>query len=64
MTSKEIRKHICKPGYWLENVSPLGESPNWQERPMPPDCDVNDSRLFGYEQREFMAMQYKPAKAA
>lgn len=59
MTSKEARKHICKPGSWLENVAPLGEDPNWQEKTQPPTVDVSDSRIFGYDRDVFMARQYR-----
>ena len=61
MTSKEAMRHTCKPGYWLENIAPLGELPDWQERVAPiPESGL----LFGYEERAFLAKQYKPAKAA
>lgn len=60
MTSKESRVYVCKPGYWLVNVAPLGETPDWQEQVMPPTQDPNAKQtLFGYEEREFLAKQYK-----
>lgn len=60
MTSKEAMKHKCRPGYWLENVAPLGETPDWREVVAPiPD----DGKLFGYDAREFMSRQYKRSAA-
>jgi hypothetical protein len=58
MTSKESRTHVCKPGYWLKDISELGEAPNLVEVPQPPPTNT---RLFGYEETEFLAKQYKPA---
>lgn len=45
-----------RPGYWWENVAPLGAPPDWQERVAPlPD----DGRLFGYRESDFMRKQYR-----
>jgi hypothetical protein len=45
-----------KPGYWWENVAPLGAGPVWQERVAP----IHDEgRIFGYDKDEFMAKQYR-----
>lgn len=56
MTSQEMMKAKCKPGYWWVNVAPLDESPDWQAQvaPLKPD-----DKLFGYDVKEFMAKQYK-----
>lgn len=59
MTTKEMRRAVCKPGYWWENRAPLGEAPDWHEAPMPPNYSVNDYTLFGYSQREFLTKQYR-----
>jgi hypothetical protein len=56
MTSQEARTHVCKPGYWLKDVSELGEKPDWREVVMP---QPESNRLFGYEVSEFLAKQYK-----
>lgn len=57
MTSKEARKHECKPGYWLWNVADLGEEPNWVEQIQPYQQPVGT--LFGYEESAFLRKQYK-----
>jgi len=59
MTTAEMRKKNHKPGYCWRNIAPLGEKPDWVEAIQPPDVDVNDRRLFGYEESEFLAKQYK-----
>jgi len=35
MTSREMLKTQCKPGYWFVNIAPLGKKPNWQQQPAP-----------------------------
>jgi hypothetical protein len=35
MTSKEMLKTQCKPGYWFVNTSSLGKKPNWQQQLAP-----------------------------
>lgn len=47
----------CPPGKWYVNIAPLGEKPRWELRVQPPP---ENNRLFGYEEREFMAKQYRP----
>lgn len=59
MTSKEARQHTCAPGNWLWNIAMNGDDPDWQERIKPPDYDVNDRRLFGYDETDFLRKQYK-----
>lgn len=59
MTSKEARRFKCKPGYWLENVAPLGEAADWQERVKPQDVPATVETLFGYDVDTFMRKQYK-----
>jgi len=58
MTSKEALTFKCRPGYWLRNISNIGERPDWREEVMP---QKDSGKLFGYEQREFLAKQYKAA---
>ena len=31
----------------------------WVEQPQQPSIDVNDTRIFGYEQQDFLLRQYK-----
>ena len=31
----------------------------WVERPQQPTIDINDRRLFGYTESEFLAKQYR-----
>jgi hypothetical protein len=58
MTSQEMMKAPpLKPGYWWENISPLGSTPDWQPRVAP---RPEDDRLFGYDRDAFMAKQYRP----
>jgi hypothetical protein len=59
MTSQEAMRHTCKPGHRLQNVANVDETPDWREVPQPPHCDPNRFELFGYEQSEFLAKQYK-----
>lgn len=56
MTSREAFRHTCRPGYWLRNIAPLGEPPDWREE-VQPQRDMG--RLFGYDRDEFMAKQYR-----
>ena len=58
MTSQEAFKHICKPGYWLENVAPLGVSPVWLEKVEAQPTDYNGP-IFGYPETEFLQRQYR-----
>jgi hypothetical protein len=57
MTRKETDAIKLKPGYWWENVAPLGEAPNWEMRPMP--TPQREDTIFGYDAAAFMARQYK-----
>lgn len=60
MTSQEMMKSKHKPGYWFENIAPLGKKPDWREVVKPFNGDENgDPKLFGYDVNEFMAKQYK-----
>jgi len=54
----------CGPGNHYENISPLGEPPQWVVKPGPiPSIDPSaPPLLFGYEQSEFLAKQYRPGK--
>ena len=56
MTSQEMMKATAKPGYWWVNVANVDQPQNWQEQVKP-----HESRglLFGYEEKEFLAKQYK-----
>jgi len=56
MTSQEAFKHTCKPGYWLWNFADADQPQDWREVVTPLD---NSNKLFGYDQDEFMAKQYK-----
>ena len=56
MTTKEMFKTPCKPGYWFVNVARVDESPRWVQQPKPVDTT---GTLFGYEARAFMARQYR-----
>jgi hypothetical protein len=44
-----------KKGYWWHGT----HDRTWIECPMPATQDINDKRLFGYTDSEFMAKQYK-----
>lgn len=56
MTSKDALRHNCRPGYWLVNEAPLGETPKWIEQ-VAPQPETN--KLFGYDKDEFLAKQYR-----
>lgn len=56
MTSKEVIKRVCKPGYWFINIGKLGAPPDWKEVPVVPDTS---DKLFGYEPKEFLKKQYR-----
>lgn len=57
MTSQEMMKAApCAPGYWFENIAPLGETPDWRERHIP---YVAPDTLFGYEPKAFLRKQYR-----
>lgn len=63
MTSQEMMKTKTAPGMAWENVAPLGAAPDWREVPNAhgPHSDPNYGfgKLFGYDQAEFMAKQYR-----
>lgn len=44
-----------KAGYWWHST----QDKTYIECPMPVALDVNDTRLFGYTEREFLAKQYR-----
>jgi len=56
MNSKQMMKTTAKPGYIWNNIAPLGEKPDWIEAVEIPN---NDGKLFGYDEKEFLAKQYK-----
>lgn len=58
MTSQEMMKAKCKPGYWFVNVAPVDGSPDWHEQVEP---HRTDGTLFGYTEKEFLAKQYRVA---
>jgi hypothetical protein len=55
MTTKEMRRAICRPGYWFVNTARLGEAPNWVEQVLPHE----QKYLFGYVPSDLLAKQYK-----
>lgn len=61
MTTQEMMKAKAKPGYWFVNIAPIDQPQNWVEQVMPPDVNPNgyDGKLFGYDEKEFLAKQYK-----
>jgi hypothetical protein len=65
MTTQEMMKSSAAPGHWWVNVARLGESPNWQQQPMPskedgdPNSPAYRTTLFGYDQAAFLSKQYK-----
>lgn len=56
MTSQEMMRQTCKPGYWFVNIAPIGNEPNWQQQPVPLN---RDGKLFGYDEKQFLQRQYK-----
>ena len=56
MTSQEMMKTQCKPGYWFVNTANLGDAPDWQQQPERPE---DRGLLFGYEEKALLAKQYK-----
>lgn len=68
MTSQEMLKHppIGKDKIFV-NVAVVDESPNWQVQNKPadwdiagnPNSDMYKNKLFGYDEKEFLAKQYK-----
>lgn len=59
MTSKEMLKTQCKSGYWFVNIAPLGELPQWEMQKAPYSPSMDQKTIFGYEQKAFMARQYR-----
>jgi len=61
MTSQEMMKVNCGKGNHFENIAPLGSNPDW--RIVVGEVETVDVNalftLFGYEQIEFIARQYK-----
>lgn len=60
MTSQEVFKTVCKPGYWFVNVALLGDAPDWVQQQIQPE--QNEKTIFGYETASFMAKQYCKVK--
>ena len=59
MTSQEMMKAKAKPGYHfvnVANVANVDQPQDWQEQVKPYEAS---GLLFGYEEKEFMAKQYK-----
>ena len=59
MTSKEMMKHKIKKGYWMVNIAPLGEKPNWEEQPK---IERLKGKLLNRDETELLNMQYKKVK--
>ena len=59
MTSQEMLKRTCTPGYWFVNVAPLGEPTDWVEQRVPYFDPLADRKIFGYDAKDFMQRQYK-----
>jgi len=61
MTSQESFRSALPAGHWFKNVAPLGEKPDWQVVPKPPEFlnEIPGPALFGYPEEEFMRRQYK-----
>lgn len=58
MTTQEMMKTKSSLGGW-ENIAALDEEPNWVEARPPQTIDPNHRTLFGYEEAEFLAKQYR-----
>lgn len=56
MATSIMKLPPLKPGYWWENIAPLGSEPEWVAKPAPIQ---SDDRIFGYDRAEFMARQYR-----
>lgn len=59
MTSQEMMKCKCRIGHWFVNIAEVDEPQNWVEQPLPYQVDINSNTIFGYEQKAFLARQYK-----
>lgn len=59
MTSQEMMRATASAGYWFVNKASIGQAPNWVSEKAPPDCDPNRSELFGYDEKAFLAKQYR-----
>ena len=57
MRFMELPPH--KPGYCWTNVAPLGEKSDWRETVAPWNNQPREGELFGYDEKSFMAKQYK-----
>lgn len=58
MTTQEMMKTKSALGGW-KNIAALGDQPNWIEAYPPESIDPNRLTIFGYEEKAFMAKQYK-----
>jgi hypothetical protein len=56
MARKFMELPPLKPGYWWVNVSLPGEDPVWEAQVAPIETG---GKLFGYDEADFMAKQYK-----
>lgn len=60
MTSQEMFKCKAGEGFVFVNIARVDEPQNWVIQPAPEHCDANAlPKLFGYEQAEFLAKQYR-----
>lgn len=59
MTSQEMMRTALKPGYWWQNMAAVDQMPDWQMVVAPHNTS---GKLFGYEESEFLAKQYKGKK--
>lgn len=67
MNSQEIMKAVYPKGFMFSNIANVDESQNWvlQEKPKNwdekgnPNHPMYGNKLFGYNEKEFLAKQYK-----
>lgn len=67
MTSQEMMKSHAPDGFIFQNVAAVDEPQDWVLTKKPAGFDVDGdpngptyrNKLFGYDQTEFMAKQYK-----
>ena len=55
MTSEEMFRYKIKPGYWMVNVAPLGEKPDWIEQPK---TERLNGKIFNRDEKQILNMQY------
>lgn len=67
MNTQEMMKIVCPKGFMFSNVANVDEPQNWvlMEKPEGwdesgnPNHPMYKNKIFGYDQSEFMARQYK-----